>query len=149
MNQQPHTNDLTSPAESEHRRHSLPAHDVVGVDVSGAHCGVVGVGVGRGEPDTSVDADRLPLSCRNQRDRGRRTGRRHLDPAHALAHGGVHPRLETEPTGVELERSILIGHRMPTVLTSVMRVVAMISSSCRQSVLTPWTALTQQSNRIR
>jgi len=96
--------------QAEHRRDAGPAHDLADVRAGVAKGAMVRLAIPGGEADPGVDAGRAAAG-RGQGDRRRRTGRRHLDPAHASAEWGVAPHLEPEHAGVEGEGAISVRDR--------------------------------------
>jgi len=61
-----------------------------GVDAAGQHPGVHRVCVGGREPDPGLHPGQYAFARRHQRNRDRRTLRRHLDPAAPAAHVGIY-----------------------------------------------------------
>src|SRR2546421_2405051 len=97
-------------AEEEHRGHGIShAHDLrIHVDAPGLQICMDGIDVVGVEADASLDARRLAFARRNQRDRGRRPARCHLDPAVTITVRDVGSLLQAEGADVEVEGAILI-----------------------------------------
>lgn len=74
-----------------------------------------------------VNPGGIPLTRANERNRRRRTRRRHLDPALAPSVRGVDALLESELLEVELQCPVLVGDGTPTVRTWVMWVLVSVS----------------------
>ena len=103
---------MTVAVQSRNRtsRHRIAhAHDVIGVDALGGQVGMGRIDVVDVEARVGLDADRIALARRHERDAGLAAGQPDLDPALAVAERDVDAQLEAECLGVEGQRLVLVG----------------------------------------